>query len=87
MPHCPRCSSLMRYERIIISDGESCESWACPKCGEVVDEVVISIRQAGGGGAWGKIPPWPWPYPCQRRKALAWGKGGTGTLIEQPILF
>ena len=40
---CPRCNALMRGEKIIY-DGESCTSWVCTRCGEVVDKVIIENR-------------------------------------------
>ncbi len=43
---CPRCNALMRREKII-SDGDTCTSWVCTRCGEVVDQVILENRTLG----------------------------------------
>ncbi len=40
---CPRCDGLMRLEKIIY-DGETCTSWICTRCGEVLDQVILENR-------------------------------------------
>ncbi len=36
----------MQREKII-SDGDTCTSWVCTRCGEVVDKVIIENRALG----------------------------------------
>jgi hypothetical protein len=48
--NCPRCGGMMAPAKFYL-DGDSCLSWTCYKCGEVIDSVILRNRAARGSAS------------------------------------
>ena len=44
---CSRCGGIMAQQQLYL-DGETCLSWTCYRCGEVIDPVIMRNRAARG---------------------------------------